>query len=273
MALSILLALSVFPGIVFAQCATNPDQQACSGNQYGVSETFFGTGGRDYCRPPEPGAPAPDPGKLCAKTSVGELTAGNTKGNLFQAQAGFNTDRTPWVEISVVDTAVDAGVLSASHPNVGTARFYVKSYLSSGYVVQTWGGPPKNGARSLATPSTPTASAPGTEQFGINLAANTGITGAVDGTGAAMPNFGAAPTQDPDATFSFGVANDGTAGGASQVYNTPNSFKYTDGDIIAFSNSSSGYTNYTISYLFNITPITPGGTYIMNQSLVATATF
>jgi hypothetical protein len=247
---------------VSAACGTNPDQQTCS-NNYGVSESFFGSGG-------ELDASSTN---YRAKQSAGELTVGNTKGTAYQAQAGFNTDRTEWVEIHVQDTAVNMGVLSTSHPNVGTAQFYVKSYLSSGYVVQTWGGPPKNGAHSFATPSTPTASAAGTEQFGINLAANTGITGAVDGAGASMPNFGAVPTQDPDSTFSFGEANDGSVGGASQVYDTANAFKYTDGDIIAFSTSSSGYTHYTISYLFNISAITPGGTYTMNQSLVATATY
>ena len=253
-----------FTSPTYAVCATNPDLQACSTGQYGVGEVFFGSGGE---------LQACSTGQYCAKQSAGELTVGNTKGGQYQAQAGFNTDRTPWIEVVVEDTAVDVGVLSTSHPNVGTARFYVKSYLSSGYVVQTWGGPPKNGSRLFATPSTPAASTPGTEQFGINLAANTGVTGAVNGSGTATPNFGAVPTQDPDSTFSFGKANDGTVGGAGQVYNTANSFKYTNGDIIAYSTSSSGYTHYTVSYLFNVSPVTPGGTYTMNHVLVATATF
>lgn len=250
-----------FGGVAIAQQASSP--------KYQVNEVFFGTGGSNTCL-----EWAQNAGKTyCAKQSAGELTIGNTTGNQYQAQAGFNTDRTPWIEIVVQTPSVNVGVLSATHPNIGTAQFYVKSYLSSGYVVQTWGGPPKNGARGFATQSTPTGSAPGTEQFGINLAANTAISGALNGSGVATPNFGAAPTQDPDDTFGFGQANDGTSGGINQVYNTPNQFKYTDGDVIAFSPSSSGYTHYTISYLFNITPVTPGGTYTMKQSLVATATF
>lgn len=261
--LAVAVAMAIPTAVSAASCSGNPDQQSCSSN-YGVSETFFGSGGQlEAC----------SVGQYCAKTSLGELTAGNTKGTAYQAQAGFNTNRTEWIESAVQDDTVNIGTLSSSRPNVGTARFYVKSYLSSGYVVQTWGGPPKNGLRALATSSTPTASSPGTEQFGINLVANTGITGAVDGTGAAKPNFGAVPTQDPDSSFSFGKANDGGVGGANQVYNSANNFKYTDGDIIAFSASSSGFTNYTISYLFNINAVTPGGTYTMNQSIVATATF
>lgn len=243
-------------------CATNPDQQTCS-NNYGVSESFFGTGGVDTC--PTQGANA-----YCAKQSAGELTVGNVKGTAYQAQAGFNTDRLPYIEIVAQTPSVDVGVLSTSHPNVGTSQFYVKSYLSSGYVVQTWGAPPTYASHTFNTSSTPVASSVGTEQFGINLAANN-VAGAVDGTGAVTPNFGATPSQDPDSSFSFGYVYHDV--GSNQVYDTANSFKYTNGDIIAASNSSSGYTHYTISYLFNISAITPAGTYIMNQSLVATATF
>lgn len=249
--------------LVYADsCATNPDQQTCS-NNYGVSESFFGTGGVDTC--PTQGGNA-----YCAKQSAGELTVGNVKGTAYQAQAGFNTDRLPYIEIVAQTPSVDVGVLSSSHPNVGISQFYVKSYLSSGYVVQTWGTPPTYASHTFSTSSTPVASSVGTEQFGINLVANN-VSGAVDGTGAVTPNFGANPTQDPDSSFSFGYVYHNV--GSDQVYDTANSFKYTNGDIIAASNSSSGYTHYTISYLFNISPVTPAGTYIMNQSLVATATF
>jgi hypothetical protein len=48
---------------------------------------------------------------------------------------------------------------------------------------------------------------------------------------------------------------------------------YRDGDAIAFSPKSSGDTRYTISYIFNISNVTPAGTYTMAQSLVATSTF
>lgn len=247
-------------------CFTAPAYaQQSSSSSYQVNEVFFGSGGElEAC----------SGSQYCAKQSAGELTVGNTKGTAYQAQAGFNTDRTPWVEIAVQTPTVNVGVLSTSHPNVGTAEFFVKAYLSSGYVVQTAGAAPTYASHTFASPSSPVASSPGTEQFGINLVANTGITGAVDGSGASMPNFGTNPVQHTDAgfpsdPFGFGAAyNSG-----SQVYNTANQFKYTDGDIIASSLSSSGYTYYTISYLFNMSPVTPGGTYTMYQSLVATATF
>jgi hypothetical protein len=102
--------------------------------------------------------------------------------------------------------------------------------------------------------TTPTISSVGTEQFGINLVANTAPT-----------TFGANPSQAPDASFSFGQAAAG--------YDTPNYFKYVTGDTIAYSNKSSGETDYTISYLFNVSNATPGGQYTLHHVLVATSTF
>lgn len=246
---SVAIVLGMFCGVGYAQQS--------SSTHFQVNEVFFGTGGElNACST-----------TYCSKQSAGELTVGNTKGNAFQAQAGFNTDRTPWIELGVEGSPdLDVGILSTAHANVGTSQFVVKSYLSSGYVVQTWGGPPKNGARALNGVAGD-ASAPGTEQFGINLAVNS-VAGAMTGpisAPVAMTNFGAIPTQDPDSTFSFGAAATG--------YDTSNIFRYVDGDTIAQSTSSSGYTHYTVSYLFNVSETTPGGVYAMNHVLVATATF
>lgn len=247
-----LAALCIAPSVAFAQCATNPDQQACSSGpvKYGVSETFFGTGGSDTCL-----EWAQNAGKTyCAKQSAGELTVGNTKGgSLYQAQAGFNTDRTPWVEATITKSSVDLGAISASTTGFDYAAFTVKSYLAHGYVVQIAGTAPKNGAHEITPMAAGGASSPGTEQFGLNLRDNT------------APNIGANPVQQPDGTFSFGTYATG--------YGTVDSFRYVDGAVIAESASSSGYTDYTISYIMNIAGITPGGTYTTNQSIVVTATF
>jgi hypothetical protein len=102
--------------------------------------------------------------------------------------------------------------------------------------------------------ATPTASAAGSEQFGINLVANTSPV-----------NFGANPVQVPDNTFSFGqVAAD---------YSSPGLFKYVKDDAVALSTASTSATNYTVSYIFNVSNVTPGGTYVLRHVLVATATY
>jgi hypothetical protein len=69
----------------------------------------------------------------------------------------------------------------------------------------------------------------------------------------------------PSSTYSFGAAATG--------YNTPCQFKYVNGDTVAQSTKSSGETDYTISYIFNISATTPGGVYTMQHVLVATSTF
>jgi hypothetical protein len=180
--------------------------------------------------------------------AIGSLTGGS------RIQAGFNTNREESLEMLVNTSSLDLGTATTATTRTGTATFQVKAYLASGYQVVTASPPPTNASYTLSAPSTPTASAVGTEQFGINLAANTNPA-----------TFGANPVQQPDATFSFGSAASG--------YGVANQYKYVNGDVIAKSYSSSGQTDYTISYIMNISNVTPGGTYTMNQSLVATGTY
>jgi len=213
-------------------------------SSYQVNEVFFGAGGDLHdCS-----------ANYCAKTSAGETAIGNPTSPNYQARAGFNTDRTPYLQFIVNGTTTDIGVLNPGSTAKTTGSFSVKNYLSSGYSVITVSNPPKNGNHTLNALSTPTASSAGTEQFGINLVANTSPAA-----------FGANPTQNPDSSFSFGAAASG--------YDTPNLYKYVPGDIIASSTKSSGETDYTISYIYNISATTPGGTYSFNDVLVATATF
>ncbi len=243
--LGLLVLLVASQRVFAATCATNPDQQTCSSN-YGVSETFFGAGGDlNTCST-----------SYCTKQAAGELTVGNTSGTSYQAQAGFNTDRMPWISAAVITPQVDLGVLSNTATNSGTAQFQVSAYLTNGYVVQLYGTPPSNSGHVLTAMS---GGAPviGTEQFGINLTANTIPTA-----------FGSAPVQNPDypsQPFGFGQAATG--------YNTANNFKFNSGDIIANSAKSSSYTIFTIAYIANISAVTPGGVYTGYNSIVATGTY
>lgn len=243
------IVLFVAPHSFAVSCATNSDQQSCSSN-YGVSETFFGSGGElQACS-----------ASYCSKQSAGELTVGNTSSTNYQAQAGFNTDRTPWIGAAVITPVVDLGVLRSDTTKAGTAQFKVSAYLTNGYVVQLYGSPPVNGTHALNAMSGG-AAVVGTEQFGINLTTNT--------VSSASPSaFGANPVQDPDypaQPFGFGQVAPG--------YNTTNNFKFNSGDVIATSAKSSSYTAFTISYIANISAVTPGGTYTGYNSIVATGTY
>lgn len=230
-----------------AQAACDPNAQSCSTN-YQVNETYFGNGGElNACS-----------SSYCSKQAAGELGVGNPSSTNYQARAGFNTDRAPYLEFIVTNTNTNLGVLTPGVTATTTGTFSVKTYLASSYAVTTMSDPPQNGSYNLTALSSPTASNSSQEQFGINVVANTLGCGA-------PANFGANPVQVPDSTFSFGAAASG--------YNTCGLFKYHKGDIIAQSSKSSGETDYTISYIFNVTSVTPGGTYTFRHILVATSTF
>lgn len=230
------LVLLAVPAVVLAA-------QSSSTN-YQVNEVFFGAGGAlNDCS-----------ANYCAKESAGETGVGSTSSPNYQAHAGFNTDRTPFLQFIVDGTNIDVGVLSTSTTATATATFSVKNYLSEGYQVVTVSQPPKYNTYTMQNLTSPTSPVAGTEQFGINLVHNT-----------SPASFGASPVQVPSSAFSFGQPASG--------YDTLNKFKYVPGDTIAYSNSSSGETDYTISYIYNISNVTPGGTYDFNDVLVATATF
>ncbi|MGH7234198.1 MAG: hypothetical protein ACREF7_02010 [Candidatus Saccharimonadales bacterium] len=246
---SLLLILGIlFQKNVFATCAG--DQSTCS-SSYGVGEYNFGSGGSldTTCS-----------ASYCAAQTLGETGVGVTNSADYQAYPGFEVNREPSLQFLVNTTSVNLGTLTTTTTATQTATFSVESYLSSGYIIETVSPPPNHGSHILSAPSTPTASAVGTEQFGINLVNN--LTSC---TPPAPANFGANPVQVPSSSYSYGVA--------SANYAHCGEFLYNSGDTIASSSQSSGQTNYTISYIANISSVTPAGTYNMNQALVAVPTF
>lgn len=218
--------------------------QTSSSTNYRVDQTFFGTGG-------ELDASSTN---YRSKQTAGELTVGNTASTNYQAFAGFNTTDDPFLEFVVTGNNIDLGYLDTVSAKTANGVFSVRAWQAGGYVVRTESDPPTNssGGYQLAPLSSQTASSPGTAQFGINLKQNTSPT-----------NFGT----EPVGTSGF------PAGVVSTGYNTANVFKYAKGDAIAQSNQSTSVTTFTISYLFNISSITPAGQYNFNHVLVATATY
>lgn len=238
------LATLVFSLVIFFPSLAFSDAAQSSSSNYQLSEVFFGSGGNlDACST-----------NYCSKESAGELTVGKTSSTNYQAQAGFNTNRDPYIQMLVSNTNTNLGVLKVNSTATATATFSVETYLSSGYQVINASPPPSNGSYTMHALSTPTASAAGTEQFGINLVANTSPT-----------TFGANPTYTPSSAFSNGIVD--------SSYSTPNEYMYAEGGVIALSTASTSYTNYTISYIFNISNLTPSGIYSFNHVLVATSTY
>jgi hypothetical protein len=232
-----------------------------SSTHYSVTETQIGSGSSLHdCST-----------NYCAKTSVGDLTDGRASSANYSAQLGFNTSAEPVLEVEVDGGSQDMGVLDNSHTGTAVNTIKVRSYLSSGYVLQITGASPSQGTHSLKTMSPadcPCTSQPGTEQFGINLADNT------------SPNIGALPVQVPSGSFSYGsvVSGQDTVNGTNPnsdhaYFDATDMFVYQDGDVVAHSLSSTGETDYTMSMIINVSDVTPGGRYTGVYSAVAVPVF
>jgi len=230
--LTLLAVVVCFGGAQTAMAVTS------SSPHYSVTETDFSSGSTlNSCS-----------GTYCAKASIGDTAIGTAASSNQTAQFGPISNSEPLLEVIVTAGASNLGVLSTQSTATKITTIKVRNYLSGGYILQITGEPPKFDGHPLSTSSTPVASSPGTEQFGINAAANT------------TPNVGAAAVQVPDSTTSFGVVSDN--------YKTPNLFKFTSGDVIATSPKQSGETDYTISMIVNISSGTPAGHYSGDFSAV-----
>ncbi|HEY5550129.1 MAG TPA: hypothetical protein VIK37_02950 [Candidatus Saccharimonadales bacterium] len=232
------LFLMIVPKVVSAQV---------SSSNYQSNEFFFGTGGDVEVSSPN----------YKAQGSAGALGVGQFSSTNYQAFSGFLTPNEPFLEFGLDTSVVNLGTLDTTTAKTGNASFHVRAYIDSGYTVKTMSQPPSmtSGASYTLTAMSLGASSPGTEQFGINLVANTSPV-----------SFGNDPSPQPNSTFATGQAAAG--------YGTANNFKYTVGDTVAQTAGSGwGLTNYTVSYIANISVLTPAGSYTMIHDLVAVATY
>ena len=214
-----------------------------SSPNYQVTETQFNAGSTiQSCS-----------GQYCAKTSIGDTAVGASAALTTTASFGTITNSEPLLEVIVDPGVSNLGVLTTEATATKTTTVRVRNYLSSGYILQIIGDPPKYAGHPLDTSSTPVSSQPGKEQFGINLALNT------------TPSVGAAALQVPSDQTSFGIV--------APNYSTPNKFMFTSGDVVARSGSSSGRTDYTISMIVNISSATPAGHYAGDFAAVVIPTY
>ncbi len=186
-----------------------------------------------------------------ASSSTGDVTVGNSSSTNFQVDSGTKTQRDPTLSFSVNSSAIQFGQLTPSQTLTGNSSFSVSNYTTYGYTVQLTGPTPTTGTHSIAAMDVAATPQIGVEQFGINLVANT-----------APISFGANPDNGQ-----FGY------GSVMPNYSTANKFRYVSGEVIAQAPKSSGVTNYTISYVINVSPLTAGGSYLANQTLIVTGTY
>lgn len=222
--------------------------QTSSSTSYKTNEYYFGNGGEVDLNSTT----------YKARGAAGSLGVGDTSSTTYMAQSGFETPQEEYLEMVVTASTVDLGNLTTSTTGSGTSNFYIRTYTSSGYFVKIVSPTPTYGAVSLAAMTGGGSSVTGTEQYGINLAANTVAT-------ATPTTFGTAPALQPNSGFAYGTAAAG--------YDTANQFKYNIGDTIATSPKGIGQTNFTISYIANMSVISRAGVYSVNQVLVVVASY
>lgn len=188
---------------------------------------------------------------VISQQSGGTIGVGTSTDTGFQIKAGHLTTNDPALSFDIISTS-NFGSFSPLSTATATTTFSITDYTSYGYIVQIVGTPPTNSNGYVIT-AMGTTSAPqvGTNQFGMNLVANSVPT-----------TFGSNPI--------YGLLGSGSI---SANYNTPNQYRFVSGDTIAQSNQSSGQTIYTISYIADVADLIPGGQYESLQNIVCTPTY
>ncbi len=143
----------------------------------------------------------------------------------------------------------DLGTLSPTTTLTAQSQMAVGTNASGGFAITANGTPMSAATNVIDSPTTPTPSTPGKNQFGINLVANND------------PTIGS----DPEGTWANAFAAPG--------YNTPNEYMYVPGDIVAYSPNVSLMKKFTVSYILNTSPDLRAGVYTTTLTFIASGRF
>lgn len=143
----------------------------------------------------------------------------------------------------------DMGELSADSTLTAQSQMAVGTNATGGFAITVNGTPPAAGTNVIDSPINPTESIKGSNQFGINLVANT------------APSVGS----DPEGAFANAVP--------SPDYSTPDRYKFVSGDTVAFSPNVSLVRKFTISYILNSRDDLRAGVYTTTITFIASGRF
>ena len=224
-----LLTAGLFPALVCSMTSTNYRIDTDSINVGGVKQTS---------------------GNYKSEDSIGETATGKMASKTYNASTGYQAtwEYPPGLSFAVNENFAPLGTLTTAGAATNETTFSVSTNAVDGYAVSVAGSTLTSISGShINALSDPANSDPGTEQFGINLVANS------------TPSVG----DDPD----------GGIGQAASGYSDINKFKYVSGSTVATASTYSKNTDFTISYLANISNQTVAGGYSTNITLIATAQF
>lgn len=175
-------------------------------------------------------------------------------------QLGFVTEVPPYLQFCIGQTIggldcgnatgqfLDLGELSRVTPKFSDAQMLIATNAQFGAGVTATGTTLQSGNNVIPALATPTASNPGTSQFGFNMRDNSN------------PNVGTDPVGP-------GVASP-TVG-----YSQPNLYKYVNGDIVATTPAVTDLKKFTLSFVTNIAGSQPPGVYNTTLTFICLANF
>lgn len=143
----------------------------------------------------------------------------------------------------------DMGQLDAKSTLTAQSQMAVGTNASGGFAITANGNPMSAGTSVIDSPVVPTESTLGTNQFGINLVANN------------APVVGG----DPEGTWTNAIPAPG--------YGEPNHYKYTSGDVVAYSPNVSLMKKFTVSYIVNSREDLRAGVYTTTITYIASGRF
>lgn len=143
----------------------------------------------------------------------------------------------------------DMGQLDAQSTLLAQSQMAVGTNASGGFAITANGTPMSAGTSVIDSPQTPTASMQGSNQFGLNLVANS------------EPAVG----KDPEGTWANAVP--------APEYSLPNRYKYVPGDVVAYSPNVSLMKKFTVSYIVNSNQNLRAGVYSTTITYIASGRF
>jgi hypothetical protein len=143
----------------------------------------------------------------------------------------------------------DMGRLDSKNTLKAQSQMAVGTNASGGFAITANGTPMSAATNVISSPSTPTVSKPGTDQFGINLVEND------------SPEVG----KNPEGEYTNAIPSPG--------YSVPNMYMYVPGDTVAYSPNVSLMKKFTVSYILNASPNLRAGVYSASMTFIASGRF
>ncbi|MGH7156872.1 MAG: hypothetical protein ACREGG_02055 [Candidatus Saccharimonadales bacterium] len=242
---------------------TNPDGHDCFGGTPPASNncTFF-VRISTYASTDTSG-PAIDTGTVAASIAQQIIVTGTMPESLVFCTGGqvLTTSSIPDCSTATSGSISFNQLFSPTDTATTTSQMAASTNAQFGYAITLNGATLTSGSNTIPAMGTSAQGVRGSNQFGINLRANTSLT--------------STPAVGTDVTPAANGSN--YRGEAFSGYNAVDYFKFNSTDTIADSgNGGAGPTDaqiYTISYIVNVSGSQPAGTYTTTLTYICTSTF